>query len=117
MVELYPGAPGDIMIISMAEQYTGPFCTLALSDMAADVIQVELPSGDPSRFLPSFYEALNRNKRSVALDARVPEQRMALLNSTLYKILHVQKISFVAIFSRACSNGNMIPPQSPPSRN
>ena len=63
----------------MAEQYPGPFCTLALSDMGADVIQVERPSGDPSRFLPSFYEALNRNKRSIALDAREPEQKAALL--------------------------------------
>jgi len=79
VVELKPGALDGIKIVSMAEQYPGPFCTLALSDMGADVIQVERPSGDPSRFLPSFYEALNRNKRSVALDAREPEQKAALL--------------------------------------
>lgn len=79
MEQMKPGALDGIRIVSMAEQYPGPFCTLTLSDMGADVIQVERPSGDPSRFLPSFYEALNRNKRSVALDARDPDQKAELL--------------------------------------
>jgi crotonobetainyl-CoA:carnitine CoA-transferase CaiB-like acyl-CoA transferase len=79
MEKLKPGALEGIRIVSMAEQYPGPFCTLTLSDMGADVIQVERPSGDPSRFLPSFYEALNRNKRSVALDVRDPEQKAVFL--------------------------------------
>ncbi|CUH66572.1 Formyl-coenzyme A transferase [Thalassovita gelatinovora] len=76
---LKPGALDGIRIVSMAEQYPGPFCTMTLSDMGADVIQVERPGGDPSRFLPSFYEALNRNKRSVALDARESDQKAELL--------------------------------------
>lgn len=79
MVGQKPGALDGLKIVSMAEQYPGPFCTLTLSDMGADVIQVERPGGDPSRFLPSFYEGLNRNKRSVALDARDPEQKAELL--------------------------------------
>lgn len=79
-MEVKPGALDGMRIVSMAEQYPGPFCTLTLSDMGADVIQVERPGGDPSRFLPSFYEALNRNKRSVALDAGEPEQKAALLD-------------------------------------
>ncbi|OXT02167.1 hypothetical protein B7H23_04400 [Notoacmeibacter marinus] len=74
-----PGALDGLRIVSMAEQYPGPFCTMTLSDMGADVIQVERPGGDPSRFLPAFFEALNRNKRSVALDARDPAQRAELL--------------------------------------
>ncbi|MGK7756059.1 CaiB/BaiF CoA transferase family protein [Roseovarius sp. C03] len=74
-----PGALEGLKIVSMAEQYPGPFCTLMLSDMGTDVIQVERPGGDPSRFLPSFYEGLNRNKRSVSLDARQPEQKAELL--------------------------------------
>ncbi|WP_417522735.1 CaiB/BaiF CoA transferase family protein [Marinovum sp.] len=79
MAERKPGALEGLKIVSMAEQYPGPFCTLTLSDMGADVIQVERPGGDPSRFLPSFYEGLNRNKRSVALDARDPAQKAELL--------------------------------------
>ena len=56
-----------LRVVSMAEQYPGPLCTMILSDMGADVIQVERPGiGDPSRFLKSFYERLNRGKPSVA---------------------------------------------------
>ncbi|MEO1292804.1 MAG: CaiB/BaiF CoA-transferase family protein, partial [Pseudomonadota bacterium] len=69
-----------LKVVSMAEQYPGPFCTMMLSDFGADVIQVERPgTGDPSRFMASFYEALNRGKRSRALDARKPDDRDALL--------------------------------------
>ncbi|MCB1387612.1 MAG: CoA transferase [Rhodobacteraceae bacterium] len=60
-----------LRVLSMAEQYPGPMATLILSDMGADVIQVERrDGGDPSRFLKGFFEAMNRGKRSVALDIR-----------------------------------------------
>lgn len=62
-----------ITVVSMAEQYPGPYCTLLLADMGADVILVERPGGgDPSRQFPSFFSSLNRNKRSVALDLKAP---------------------------------------------
>ena len=68
---VFEGALDGLKVVSMAEQYPGPFCTMILSDMGADVIQVERPqSGDPSRFLSAFYESVNRNKRSIALDIR-----------------------------------------------
>jgi len=60
-----------LRVLSMAEQYPGPLATMILSDMGADVIQIERPgSGDPSRYLVGFFEAINRGKRSVALDIR-----------------------------------------------
>jgi crotonobetainyl-CoA:carnitine CoA-transferase CaiB-like acyl-CoA transferase len=60
-----------LRIVSLAEQYPGPFATLILGDLGADVIQVERPAGgDPSRAFPGFYAALNRGKRSVALDLK-----------------------------------------------
>ncbi|MEP5168495.1 MAG: CaiB/BaiF CoA-transferase family protein [Shimia thalassica] len=75
------GALAGLKVVSMAEQFPGPFCTMILSDMGADVIQIERPgSGDPSRFLKSFYESLNRNKRSIAIDAREPDQKAQLLD-------------------------------------
>jgi len=53
---------------------------MILSDMGADVIQVERPKiGDPSRFLKFFYERLNRGKRSVALDIRDDADKERLL--------------------------------------
>jgi crotonobetainyl-CoA:carnitine CoA-transferase CaiB-like acyl-CoA transferase len=59
-----------IRIVSLAEQYPGPFATLLLGDLGADVVQIERPSGDPSRAYPGFYEALNRGKRSVVIDLK-----------------------------------------------
>lgn len=60
-----------IRILSLAEQWPGPFATLLLADMGADVILVERPSGgDPSRRFPGLFSALNRNKRSVVLDLK-----------------------------------------------
>jgi crotonobetainyl-CoA:carnitine CoA-transferase CaiB-like acyl-CoA transferase len=55
----------------MAEQYPGPYATLLMADLGADVILVERPGGgDPARQFPAFHAALNRNKRSVALDLK-----------------------------------------------
>jgi crotonobetainyl-CoA:carnitine CoA-transferase CaiB-like acyl-CoA transferase len=60
-----------VRVLSMAEQFPGPFATLLLADLGADVIQIERPSGgDPSRRFPAFYAALNRNKRSIAVDLK-----------------------------------------------
>jgi crotonobetainyl-CoA:carnitine CoA-transferase CaiB-like acyl-CoA transferase len=67
-----PTAPlAGIRVVSVAEQFPGPFATLLLSDLGADVVQVERPAGgDPSRAFPGLYQALNRGKRSVALDLK-----------------------------------------------
>lgn len=69
-----------VKILSMAEQYPGPYATLLLADLGADVILVERRGGgDPSRQFPVFHEALNRNKRSITLDLKAPEGRDAFL--------------------------------------
>lgn len=63
-----------IRVLSFAEQFPGPFATLLLGDLGADVIQVERPQGgDPSRIFPGLYSALNRGKRSVAIDLKDPD--------------------------------------------
>jgi crotonobetainyl-CoA:carnitine CoA-transferase CaiB-like acyl-CoA transferase len=55
----------------MAEQYPGPYATLLMADLGADVILVERRgTGDPSRFAEDHFNALNRNKRSIAVDLR-----------------------------------------------
>jgi len=60
-----------VRVLSLAEQWPGPFATLLLADLGADVILVERPSGgDPSRRFPGLFSAMNRNKRSVALDLK-----------------------------------------------
>ncbi|MAS05572.1 MAG: CoA transferase [Ahrensia sp.] len=60
-----------LKILSLAEQFPGPYATMLLSDMGAEVIMIERPSvGDPARQFPPLFRALNRGKRSVALDLK-----------------------------------------------
>ena len=50
-----------VRILSLAEQYPGPFATMLLADLGADVILVERPGGgDPSRRFPGLFASLNR---------------------------------------------------------
>jgi crotonobetainyl-CoA:carnitine CoA-transferase CaiB-like acyl-CoA transferase len=71
------------------EQYgAGPFGTLYLADLGADVIKIEDPSsgGDIARYVPPgqkgrdslFFETFNRGKRSLALDLKNPASREVL---------------------------------------
>ncbi len=67
-------------ILSLAEQQPGPLATMLLADLGADVILVERPAGgDPSRRFEGHFESLGRNKRSVALDLKSEEGRVAFL--------------------------------------
>lgn len=68
-----------VRVVSLAEQYPGPYATLLLADLGADVVIVERPGmGDPARQFPAFFAALNRNKRSVALDLKTEDGRARL---------------------------------------
>jgi crotonobetainyl-CoA:carnitine CoA-transferase CaiB-like acyl-CoA transferase len=70
----------NVRILSLAEQYPGPYATMILADLGADVILVERPgSGDPSRRFPGLFASLNRNKRSVVLDLKSPAGYEAFL--------------------------------------
>jgi len=76
-----------IRVLEFANFIAGPFCGMLLGDMGADVIKIEPPdTGDMSRASPPFvdgesasFEALNRNKRSLALDLKRPEARAVVL--------------------------------------
>lgn len=68
-----------LRVVSLALQYPGPFGTLLLADLGADVLVVERPGGgDPTRAFPAFHSALGRGKRSVALDLKQEAGRRAL---------------------------------------
>ncbi|MEA2584662.1 MAG: hypothetical protein QOF33_2747 [Thermomicrobiales bacterium] len=68
-----------IRVVDLTRVMTGPYCTMMLGDLGADVIKVELPGkGDDTRaWGPPFVEgestyflSINRNKRSIALDLK-----------------------------------------------
>lgn len=60
-----------VRVLSLAEQLPGPYATLLLADLGADVILIERPQGgDPARAFPAMFRALGRNKRSVSLDLK-----------------------------------------------
>lgn len=71
-----------MVVLDASQIMAGPFCTLLLADMGADVIKVERPDGgdDTRRMGPPFvsgesaaFLAMNRNKRSLALDLKTEE--------------------------------------------
>lgn len=65
-----------VRILSLAEQYPGPYASMLLADLGAEVILVERPQGgDPSRRFTGLFSALNRNKQSVTLDLKSGEGR------------------------------------------
>jgi crotonobetainyl-CoA:carnitine CoA-transferase CaiB-like acyl-CoA transferase len=70
-------------VLDLTQVMAGPYCTMVLADLGADVIKLEVPGvGDSTRRSwgrpapgldsPAFY-ALNRNKRSIEVDLRSPE--------------------------------------------
>ena len=85
-----PTALDGIKIIDLSRMAPGPFCTMVLGDLGADVIRVEEPgggrmarersagsdAGEAARRLA--FNALNRNKRSIALNLKSPDARRVL---------------------------------------
>ena len=77
-----------IKVLDLSQILAGPMCTMTLADMGADVIKVENPNGgdDSRRMGPPFIQgwsagflAVNRNKRSLALDLRHEKGKEVLL--------------------------------------
>ena len=90
-----PSAPGPLAGIRVADCSTvlaGPYCTMLLADLGAEVVKVEPPEGDATRTwgppwvgdeaagtrTAAYYLAVNRNKRSIRLDLKREEGREVL---------------------------------------
>jgi crotonobetainyl-CoA:carnitine CoA-transferase CaiB-like acyl-CoA transferase len=76
-----------IKVVDMTEALAGPYCAMLLGDLGADVVKVERPGdGDQARtWGPPFLEgesayflAINRNKRSIELDIKNPDDLRVL---------------------------------------
>lgn len=75
-----------IRVIDLTRILSGPFCSMFLADMGADVVKVEDPDGgDPVRHQGEavngyslYFASFNRNKRSITLNLRSEEGRQVL---------------------------------------
>src|SRR6202042_1119337 len=79
------GPLSGLVVADFSRVLAGPYCTMLLADLGAEVIKVESPAGDDTRqWLPpsrnhvsTYFLAVNRNKRSVVLDLSDPEDLAA----------------------------------------
>src|SRR6201999_4252858 len=77
------GALGELRILDFSRVLAGPFATMMLADLGAEVVKVERPDvGDETRgWSPprdahgqaTYFQSVNRNKRSLALDLSTDE--------------------------------------------
>src|SRR3712207_1073849 len=73
-----PGALAGLLVADFSRILAGPYATMLLADLGADVVKVEGPGGDDTRTwqppvrdgVSTYYLGVNRGKRSVALDLK-----------------------------------------------
>ena len=88
-VDPLPGPLAGILVADCSTVLAGPYCTMLLADLGADVVKIEPPAGDGTRAwgppwvgagrlgpddpgVAAYYLAVNRNKRSLRLDLKTP---------------------------------------------
>jgi crotonobetainyl-CoA:carnitine CoA-transferase CaiB-like acyl-CoA transferase len=80
-----PGPLAGLLVADFSRVLAGPYCTMILGDLGADVIKVEGPGGDDTRHwvppvrsgVSTYYLSVNRNKRSIQLNLRDSGDRAA----------------------------------------
>ena len=72
-------------MLDVTQVMAGPYCTMLLADLGADVVKIEPPGGDSTRQMPGgvgpespSFNAVNRGKRSAVINLKLPEGRDAL---------------------------------------
>src|SRR5262245_10119083 len=95
-----------ILVADLTQNVAGPYCTQILGDMGASVVKVERPErGDDARaWAPPYwgaesasFTAVNRNKRSLALDMKGPEGRGVLARLIARADVFVQSLRAGAV--------------------
>ncbi|MGW0021952.1 CaiB/BaiF CoA transferase family protein [Rhodococcus sp. NPDC003382] len=82
----HTGPLSGVRVVDLTAMVMGPYCTQIMADMGAEVIKIEPPAGDNTRYISAGPEPgmsgvfvnVNRGKRSVVLDLRADEDRAVL---------------------------------------
>ena len=77
------GPLDGVIVADLSRVLAGPYCSMLLGDLGSTVIKVESPAGDDTRtWMPpvkdgvsTYYLSIGRNKRSITLDFRDPDDR------------------------------------------
>ncbi len=94
-----------IKVLDFTHGVAGPYCSMILGDLGADVVKVEKPGrGDPTRYMNvsrryagdipnvggDYFLAVNRNKRSVSIDMKIESGRKACLDLARWADIAIQ---------------------------
>src|ERR1700741_1034648 len=100
------GPLAGIRVVDLTAMVMGPYCTRIMADMGADVIKVEPPEGDNTRYisvapapgLSGVFVNVNRGKKSVVLDLQTEAGKQALraLVATADVFIHSMRAKAIA---------------------
>jgi crotonobetainyl-CoA:carnitine CoA-transferase CaiB-like acyl-CoA transferase len=100
------GPLAGVRVVDLTAMVMGPYCTQIMADMGADVIKVEPPAGDNTRYISvgpapgmsGVYINVNRGKRAIVLDLRTEEGKTALraLVATADVFIHSMRSKAIA---------------------
>src|SRR5436190_4449210 len=79
-------ALNGLRVLDVTQVMAGPFCSMLLADLGADVIKIEPPAGDSTREMPGAvgadspsFNAVNRGKRSIVLNLKSDDGRAVFI--------------------------------------
>lgn len=99
------GPLAGVVVLDLTTMLAGPFATMLLADMGADVIKIEPPQGDfirgegpytaddELRAFGGYFQSVNRSKRSIVLDLKTPNGRETLLRLVSHSDILIENYS------------------------
>jgi len=99
------GPLAGLRVVDLTAMVMGPYCTQIMADMGADVIKIEPPDGDNTRYISvgpapgmsGVFVNVNRGKRSVVLDLRSDQDKLALRELIKKADVFIHSMRFKAI--------------------